>query len=87
MRRGKAKAALHMTVGLAEDAMMEQLFQIVGSLFDANRDEWMDAGEMKLYLVAVGAWGSDQGLGGIVTLHRHPSASYQIGEDSRCLDS
>jgi hypothetical protein len=28
-------------------------------IFDANRDEFMDMGEMKLYLVAVGAWGSE----------------------------
>jgi hypothetical protein len=41
------------------DAQMEQLFQIVQVTFDANHDEVMDAEEMKLYLVAVGAWGSE----------------------------
>jgi hypothetical protein len=41
------------------DVQMEQLFQIVQLIFDANHDEFMDVGEMKLYLVAVGAWGSE----------------------------
>jgi hypothetical protein len=63
-------AAPHSTTGAADstaeapdadesDAQMEQLFQIVQSTFDANHDEVMDAEEMKLYLVAVGAWGSE----------------------------
>jgi hypothetical protein len=27
--------------------------------FDANRDGFIDAAEMKLFLIAVGAWGSE----------------------------
>ena len=37
------------------DAQMEELFQYVQA-FDANRDGYIDEAEMKLYLVAVGAW-------------------------------
>jgi hypothetical protein len=46
-------------VDAESDAQMEELFQIVQVIFDANHDEFMDIKEMKLFLVAVGAWGSE----------------------------